>query len=1082
MGNAKSMSKGNEYISLKCCFGAKKNGLAVDCKEFGITADLRFEAYDEKVTIGRFTFVNNSKDYIYFDDLYIDILCDEVISQDMLKFKDVEEFYLLLPGVKNELSYTVITAFRETQFELAEAYENEGFYRLYLYAKGRKADDLYRDVIWRNESRAFTIEQGEKLEFEVLIKECDNDKQISEFLLLYDRLPHSMNMGINGMYMPGHHYDDIFIPVDVFREFANSKLLARLKNGRLASLVAASGSIESISENETFGDVYVSLKDSTDIDTKNLPWFGGEDACFFCRKDGIKVCISFMLNGKKLSYYIKIENENNHAVEIDELRVPITLNSKLDWGINPADRMIRHSQVAGDNSFFLGTPCDGNGPYLLCTPHDGTALELFDMIGGGEAERGIYNVYIHGEKAAKIARGKNGGRWRLPTTTKIINPKEALSYGFDFEWVNGYEESRDALVKSGKLDIKVLPGLTVPVNQAAKIRIRSKYNDLYIIAEYPDETKITLLSQNNGVFLYEVEFNKIGENLLSVKYGDCKVGYIEMYAALPIENLLNARANYLKESQVANESLWFDGLIRERNSLTGAYIEPGSYDGLSLGQHHKASADDAALGKPAFLASKNVAIPNQEEVSALDRYIEKFVWGGLQRTDKEEYPYGIYGCPDWKNLRSLKNYSPTELLHIWRMYDYSHIGLLYYKMYEIGVTYPDIDVKLEPVEYLKRAQGTFMAQYQYAIEIEHSYPWNRGNWSPYDTGFYNELVITDVIEALRREGLLLKAMRLEYQWKQKVNTFLLSKYNIFQSECPFDTTGFETTQAVVDWGRTHATELYNSDYRSITGYTRIDVERFAKYQMNCNVACRGYIENAYYITGSDIRGESSKYTLGYMSQMGGWAVLQEALYSEDSPFEMIRLGYTSLLSSFALINAGKAEDDYGYWFPGLDKQGASSGGFEAVPAGVTWMGQEHHKGVWIYGAETDLGYCAYLRGAAVIYVIDPEFGEVCYGGLLNKEHEKVEIIPIDAVSSRLHIVLKDDIRLHVILKHARIQRIILQGDKIRIVLEEVKSEQARIHISSHKPCDSFVIYDKCGNDVTTELKKEEYVDIKWRHG
>ena len=1080
MSNFQNTGAENAYTSLRCCIGAKKNGLPVNCEEYGVTTDIRFDAYNEEVTIGQFIFVNNSKDALCFDDLYIDILCDEVISQDMLKFQDTEEFYLLLPGMKNELSRTVMAPFRETQFELAEAWKEEGFYRFYLYAKGRKKDPLYGDVVWKNESRSFTIRQGEKLVFAVLLKECDNEKQISEFLLLYDRLPHSMNPGINGMYMPGHHYDDIFIPLDVFREYANSRLLARLKNGRLASLKATSGSIESISENDPFGDVFISFKNGTDIDTKKLPWFDGEDESFICQKEGIKVRIFFQLNAEKFSYYINIENENDHPVEMDELRVPITLNSRLDWGINPVDRMIRHSQVAGDNSFFLGTPCDGKAPYLLCTPHDGTALEMFDMIGEA-GERGTYNVYIHGEKAAVEARKKEGGRWRLPTTTKVINAGEVLSYGFDFAWVNGYEESRDALVKSGKLDVKVLPGLTVPVNQAAKIRIRSRYEHVDIAAEYPELTRITLLSHKEDVIIYEVEFGRIGENLLSIQYGDGRVGYIEMYAALPVEDLLKARADYLKKSQIVNDSLWYDGLIRERNSLTGAYIEPGSYDGISLGQQHKACADDAALGKPAFLASKNAALPDQEEVSALDRYIEKFVWGGLQRTDKEEYPYGIYGCPDWKNLRGLKNYSPSELLHIWRMYDYSHIALLYYKMYEIGVTYPEIELKLDPVEYLKRAQGTFMAQYQYAIEIEHSYPWNRGNWTPYDTGFYNELVITEVIEALRREGLLLKAMRLEYQWKQKVNTFLLGKYNIFQSECPFDTTGFETTQAIVDWGRAHATELYNSDYRSITGYTRADVERFASYQMNCNVACRGYIESVYYITGSDIRGESSRYTLGYMSQMGGWAVLQEALYSENSPFEMIRLGYMSLLSSFALINAGKEEDDYGYWFPGADMQGASSGGFEAVPAGTTWMGQKHHKGVWIYGAETDLGYCAYLRGAAVIYAMDPEFGEVCYGGLLEKDHEKTEIVPVDAVGSRLHIVLKDDVRLHIILQHARMQRVILQGDTIRLVLAEVQSEQARIQITSHRPCDTFMIYDKCGDAITTGLKKEEYVEIKWKH-
>ena len=116
------------YISLQCCIGARKDGLPVNCKEYGITADIRFDAYHEEVAIGQFTFVNNSKDDVCFDDLYIDILCEEVVSQDMLKFQDTEEFYLLLPGMKNELCSTVMMPFRETQFELAEAWKEEGFY------------------------------------------------------------------------------------------------------------------------------------------------------------------------------------------------------------------------------------------------------------------------------------------------------------------------------------------------------------------------------------------------------------------------------------------------------------------------------------------------------------------------------------------------------------------------------------------------------------------------------------------------------------------------------------------------------------------------------------------------------------------------------------------------------------------------------------------------------------------------------------------------------------------------------------------------------------------------------------------
>jgi hypothetical protein len=114
--------------------------------------------------------------------------------------------------------------------------------------------------------------------------------------------------------------------------------------------------------------------------------------------------------------------------------------------------------------------------------------------------------------------------------------------------------------------------------------------------------------------------------------------------------------------------------------------------------------------------------------------------------------------------------------------------------------------------------------------------------------------------------------------------------------------------------------------------------------------------------------------------MGGWGVLDYGLNFAARSADYLRLGYASFLSSWALMNTGTPESNFGYWFPGQDKDGGAGGGFEPTPFGQTWLGQAHHRGSWMYASEIDLGYCGALRTAAMVLTDDPIFGRFCYGG------------------------------------------------------------------------------------------------------
>ena len=194
--------------------------------------------------------------------------------------------------------------------------------------------------------------------------------------------------------------------------------------------------------------------------------------------------------------------------------------------------------------------------------------------------------------------------------------------------------------------------------------------------------------------------------------------------------------------------------------------------------------------------------------------------------------------------------------------------------------------------------------------------------------------------------------------------------------------------------------------------------------MTANLFCRGVLEPAYYYLGSDFRGSGgNSYTLTYMAQMGGWSVLDYALNFATNAPPLLRLGYASYLSAWALMNTGTPASDYGYWFPGKANDGGAGGGFEPAPFGRTWLGQPHHRGSWNFACEIDLGYCGALRTAATILADDPIFGRFCFGGDWKKAADGIVVIPKDGLRKRFAALINN-------------QRVFLELDNGRFASEQ----------------------------------------------
>ena len=153
-----------------------------------------------------------------------------------------------------------------------------------------------------------------------------------------------------------------------------------------------------------------------------------------------------------------------------------------------------------------------------------------------------------------------------------------------------------------------------------------------------------------------------------------------------------------------------------------------------------------------------------------------------------------------------------------------------------------------------------------------------------------------------------------------------------------------------------------------------------------------------------------------MSQMGGWAVLDYALRYDPNPAANLRLGYASLLSSWALMNAGDARSHYGFWTPGLRHDGAMSWGFQPRQVGTEWNPATHDlpRGAWPVCGEADHGLVAGIEAACTVLFDDPLFGLLAYGGEATRRGGTISVIPRDGVRQRLSALLGNR-KLHLAL-------------------------------------------------------------------
>ncbi len=737
--------------------------------------------------------------------------------------------------------------------------------------------------------------------------------------------------------------------------------------------------------------------------------------------DPVKAVETFRAVGRSLDWTIDLESNSPAPVEIGDLAVSIPVAGP--FGEDPAQiferGFLRHQFVSGAGSFVYFVRASGAPPYLLMTVRPGTKLEYWT--GGGRTGG---QLFVH---SAKSGPAEKRGTWRQPHTSLELDaagqPSSRASYGFRFRWASSYDELRALLYEEGLFDVRVVPGMTVPEDLAARFSLHTKARVERIEAEFPDRTTIRPLGEPvPGHRVYEARFRRLGENLLTVVHDGGRRTALEFFVTEPLETLIKKRAAFLvSRQQIRDPFKWWDGVYGPFDmaaKVTRTIEDPDIFLDRMV---YVLTCDDPGLCKAPFLAAKNVLYPDKKEIESIEYYLEHFVWGKLQRRDDETpYPYGVYGTPNWyvnrdpdrrrayaeklrDNVTALRDL-PRE--HVWRSYDYPHVVMLYFHMYQIARMYPALSTYLDAPGYLERAWGTARAFFTYPYAIYPEY-YETTKW-----GLYNELVVLELVSALEREGFPERAAWLRGEWEKKVKYFVYDDRYPFRSEYAFDRTAFESTYAFAKYGATHDMapdkdlwfDVKKNKWYSHPTVRRQDSRDFMDRQLFAGLSVRGWLDTAYYSLGCDPG-------VSYMAAMGGWGVLDYALNFATRPFDWLQLGYASYLSSWCLMNTGRPETDYGFWYPGAENDGASGWQFMSAKAGGAWMGSSYPGGVtvprgpWRYDGEIDLGYGGALRMAATVVAHDPVFGWVAYGGTLVEKRGEVSVEPRDGVRRRFAAVL-----------------------------------------------------------------------------
>ena len=452
---------------------------------------------------------------------------------------------------------------------------------------------------------------------------------------------------------------------------------------------------------------------------------------------------------------ITLHNTSQAQIEVGELGLPITLNTNYSIGDEKQgfnhrsvdstkyvfeQRVIESSFVSGHSSYILATRASGKGDHLLIIPQDDTALEAISGYGlfpDTEMMKGAGSMFYLFSKATVVKPWYNGHR------SLTLSPDEKRTFAFTLCRVKDHTDISETLYQNGNIAVKIAPGMVLPVGTMAHLLLRCKKPITAIETAQGIEVKpVTAMGDRHT---YTVHLTSMGEQKVTIRYGDGEWTNLLFNGIADIETLLKARARFIVENQrvLDPDDLCHYSFRIWNNEDERLIVE----EEAPCGSIDMGGSDDRCFAPPVFLAGKNAYYPDEQEIHALDEFIENFLYGKLQ--DKDNYQV-------LNSLIGLREGSWRRWDYVWRIYNYPHVYNVYYQMYRITKLH-GIKTSREPLEYLKLAYNTAFASYQDSTyesvyETKNYIDYHRGNMSKTHAPMGSP-ILAHLLRSLKTEGM-----------------------------------------------------------------------------------------------------------------------------------------------------------------------------------------------------------------------------------------------------------------------------------------------------------------------------------------
>ena len=264
-------------------------------------------------------------------------------------------------------------------------------------------------------------------------------------------------------------------------------------------------------------------------------------------------------SGDAILWTITLHNTSEQQLELGELGLPITLNANYNIGDEKQgfnhrsvestkyvfeQRVIESSFVSGHSSYILATRASGKGDHLLIVPQDDTALEAISGYGlfpNTEMMTGAGSLFYLFSEATAEEPWYNGHR------SLTLAPDERRTFSFILCRATDYADVSEKLYQNGNVAVKIVPGMVLPVGTTAHLLLRSKKPIRAI--ETAAGIDIEPVAAMGDRHTYTVCLTAMGEQKVTIRYGDGEWTHLLFNGIAEIESLMKARAKFIVENQ-----------------------------------------------------------------------------------------------------------------------------------------------------------------------------------------------------------------------------------------------------------------------------------------------------------------------------------------------------------------------------------------------------------------------------------------------------------------------------------------------------------------------------------------------------